>query len=377
MKKLLLIFGTRPEAIKMAPVIHQLKKKKLFIFKVCVTGQHKKLLRQVMKFFEIKSHFNLNVMTKDQSLYQLTNRIMVGVSDVLKKYKPDLVIVHGDTTTTLAVSLASYYQKINVCHIEAGLRTNNIYSPWPEEINRKLTSHLAKFHFAPTISAKKNLLLENINSDLIKVTGNTVLDSLLFTKKKILSNKLIKNRLKKKFSFLGLNKRIILVTGHRRESFGKSFENVLNALKHIALKNKDISIIFPVHLNPNVYIPTNKILKNVPNIFLVKPVDYLDFVYLMSMSYIIISDSGGIQEEAPSLGKPVLVTRDITERVEAIKVGAAKLVGTSKMIIIKNIENLLNNKKIYKKMIKNKNPYGNGHASKKIIKYLSQYYNQQ
>jgi UDP-N-acetylglucosamine 2-epimerase (non-hydrolysing) len=375
MKKLLLIFGTRPEAIKLAPVLHQLKKKKLFTFKVCITGQHKKLLTQVMKFFEIKSHFNLNVMTKNQSLYQLTNRIMVGVSNVLKKYKPDLVIVHGDTTTTLAASLASYYQKIDVCHIEAGLRTKNIYSPWPEEINRKLTSHLAKFHFAPTLNAKKNLLNENINSELIKVTGNTVLDSLLYTKKKIFSNKIIKQRLEKKFSFLGLNKKIILVTGHRRESFGKSFENVLNALKYIALKNKNISIIYPVHLNPNVYIPSKNILKNISNIFLVKPVDYLTFIYLMSRSYIIISDSGGIQEEAPSLGKPVLVTRNTTERTEAIKAGTAKLVGTNKIIIIKNVMNLLNSKKIYKKMSNNKNPYGNGHASKKIIEFLNQYYN--
>lgn len=375
MKKLLLIFGTRPEAIKLAPVIHQLKKKKLFTFKVCITGQHKKLLTQVMKFFEIKSHFNLNVMTKNQSLYQLTNRIMVGVSNVLKKYKPDLVVVHGDTTTTLAASLASYYQKIDVCHIEAGLRTKNIYSPWPEEINRKLTSHLAKFHFAPTLNAKKNLLNENINSELIKVTGNTVLDSLLYTKKKIFSNKIIKQRLEKKFSFLGLNKKIILVTGHRRESFGKSFENVLNALKYIALKNKNISIIYPVHLNPNAYKPSKNILKNISNIFLVKPVDYLTFIYLMSRSYIIISDSGGIQEEAPSLGKPVLVTRNTTERIEAIKAGTAKLVGTNKIIIIKNVMNLLNSKKIYKKMSNNKNPYGNGHASKKIIEFLNQYYN--
>lgn len=372
MKKILIIFGTRPEAIKIAPVIKEFKKNiNAFSFKICVTGQHRKMLTQVLDFFQIKPDFNLNIMKKNQSLERLTSKILLKVSEILDEYKPNLVVVHGDTTTTFASSLAAFYKKIDICHVEAGLRSKNIYSPWPEEINRKLTSHLAKIHFAPTKNSKKNLILENINSNFIKVTGNTVIDSLLIVKKKIFSSYLIKKKLDKKYSFLDFSKKkIILVTGHRRENFGKELENVLKALKYIALKNKNISIIYPVHLNPKILIPAKKFLKRIPNIFLVKPVNYQEFIYLMTKAYIIVSDSGGIQEEASSLGKPVLVTRNTTERPEGLKTCSLKLVGTNKKNIIKNVENLLHNKNNYKKMSKAQNPFGNGNASKKIINYL-------
>jgi len=372
MKKILIIFGTRPEAIKIAPVIKEFKKNiKVFSLKICVTGQHGKMLKQVLDFFQIKPDFKLNIMKKNQSLERLTSKILLKVSEILDEYKPNLVVVHGDTTTTFASSLAAFYKKIDICHVEAGLRTKNIYSPWPEEINRKLTSHLAKIHFAPTQNSKKNLILENINSNFIRVTGNTVIDSLLIVKKKIFSSYLIKKKLDKKYSFLNFSKKkIILVTGHRRENFGKELENVLKALKYIALKNKNISIIYPVHLNPKILIPAKNFLSKISNIFLVEPVNYQEFIYLMIKAYIIVSDSGGIQEEASSLGKPVLVTRNNTERPEGLKTGTVKLVGTNKENIIKNIENLLSNKKDYQKMSKAQNPYGNGNASKKIINYL-------
>lgn len=372
MKKILIIFGTRPEAIKIAPVIKELKKNiNAFSFKICVTGQHGKMLTQVLDFFEIKPDFKLNIMRKNQSLERLTSKILLKVSKVLDEYKPNLVVVHGDTTTTLATSLASFYKKIDICHVEAGLRTKNIYSPWPEEINRKLTSHLAKIHFAPTQNSKKNLILENINSNFITVTGNTVIDSLSIVKKKIFSSDPIKEKLDKKYSFLDFKKKkIILVTGHRRENFGKEFENVLKALKYVAFKNKNISIIYPVHLNPRILIPAKNFLSKISNIFLVKPVNYQEFIYLMIKAYIIVSDSGGIQEEASSLGKPVLLTRNNTERPEGLKTGTVKLVGTNKKNIIKNIENLLSSKKDYQKMSKAQNLYGNGNASKKIINYL-------
>jgi UDP-N-acetylglucosamine 2-epimerase (non-hydrolysing) len=372
MKKILIIFGTRPEAIKMAPIINEFKKNKnVFSFKVCVTGQHKKMLRQVLDFFKIKPAFNLNLMVKNQSLEKLTCKILQRVSIILDEYKPDLVIVHGDTTTTFAASLAAFYKRIEICHIEAGLRTNNMYSPWPEEVNRKLTSHLAKFHFAPTYNSRKNLILENINSNFIKVTGNTVIDAFLLVHKKIFSTDLIKERFDKKYSFLNFNKKkIILVTSHRRENFGKEFENILNALRHIALKNKNISIIYPVHLNPKILIPAKKILSQISNIFLIKPVNYQEFVYLMTKSYIIVSDSGGIQEEASFIGKPVLITRNTTERPETIKKGTAKLIGTDKKDIISVVEKLLNNNKIYRKMSRSHNAYGDGYSSKKILAFL-------
>lgn len=371
MKKILVIIGTRPEAIKMAPVIKELRRnKRFFNLKICITGQHKKMLNQVLDFFEIKADFDINVMKKNQSLESLTSKILTKIGSVIQNSKPDLVLVHGDTTTTLAASIACYYKKVTVCHVEAGLRTGNIYSPWPEEINRKLTAQIAKIHFSPTELAKKNLKLEGVDKKNIIVTGNTVIDSLLFTKKKILKSDLIKKKLKKKFSFLDNNKKIILVTGHRRENFGKDFTNIFKALRYVALNNKKISIVYPIHLNPKVLLPAKKMLGKISNIFLIKPEDYLSFVYLMNRAYIIVSDSGGIQEEAPSLGKPVLVTRNTTERPEALKAGTARLVGTNTKKIIKNIEDLLNNKDNYNKMSKSHNPYGQGIAAKKITKYL-------
>jgi UDP-N-acetylglucosamine 2-epimerase (non-hydrolysing) len=371
MKKILVIIGTRPEAIKMAPVIKELRRnKRFFNLKICITGQHKKMLNQVLDFFEIKADFDINVMKKNQSLESLTSKILTKIGSVIQNSKPDLVLVHGDTTTTLAASIACYYKKVTVCHVEAGLRTGNIYSPWPEEINRKLTAQIAKIHFPPTELAKKNLKLEGVDKKNIIVTGNTVIDSLLFTKKKILKSDLIKKKLKKKFSFLDNNKKIILVTGHRRENFGKDFTNIFKALRYVALNNKKISIVYPIHLNPKVLLPAKKMLGKISNIFLIKPEDYLSFVYLMNRAYIIVSDSGGIQEEAPSLGKPVLVTRNTTERPEALKAGTARLVGTNTKKIIKNIEDLLNNKDNYNKMSKSHNPYGQGIAAKKITKYL-------
>lgn len=371
MKKILLVFGTRPEAIKMISIIKELKNnKKFFNYKICVTGQHKKMLKQVLDFFEIKPHFNINVMQKNQSLESLTSKILKRTSKIIKRVKPDIVLVHGDTTSTLATSLACYYNKTKVGHVEAGLRTGNIYSPWPEEINRKFAAQISEINFSPTLIAKKNLISEGIDKKKIHITGNTVIDALLLTKNKIIKSKSIKKKLEKKFSFLNSKKKLILVTGHRRENFGKEFNNIFKAIKYIAINNQDINIIYPTHLNPKVLLPAKKILGKISNIFLVEPLDYLSFVYLMNRSYLIISDSGGVQEEAPSLGVPVLVTRKNSERPEALNIGTAKLVGTNPNIIINNVKELLNNKKIYRKMIKFHNPYGNGNAAKKIIDYL-------
>ena len=370
-KKILIIFGTRPEAIKVFPVINELNKnKKYFDLKICLTGQHKQMLNQVLDFFEIKPHININVMRKNQNLEELTSNIITKISSVIKKIKPDLVLVHGDTTSSFAASIASFYNKVKVAHIEAGLRTNNLYSPWPEEINRSLISKIAQIHFAPTLIAKKNLEIEGINRSKIIVTGNTVIDSLFITSNKIFKLNSIKKRLEKKFSYIKKNKRMILVTGHRRENFEKDFENIFKALKYVAERNKEIIIIYPVHLNPKVLLPAKKILGKVKNIKLIKPLDYISFIYLMHRSYLIITDSGGIQEEAPSLKIPVLVTRKNSERPEALKIGSAKLVGTNSKIIIKNIFKLLNNKREYKKMIIYNNPYGNGKAAKKIVNFL-------
>ena len=371
MKKILLVFGTRPEAIKMISIIKELKNnKKFFNYKICVTGQHKKMLKQVLDFFEIKPHFNINVMQKNQSLESLTSKILKRTSNIIKRVKPDIVLVHGDTTSTLATSLACYYNKTKVGHVEAGLRTGNIYSPWPEEINRKLVAQISEINFSPTLIAKKNLISEGIDKKKIHITGNTVIDALLLTKNKIIKSKSIKKKLEKKFSFLNSKKKLILVTGHRRENFGKEFNNIFKAIKYIAINNQDINIIYPTHLNPKVLLPAKKILGKISNIFLVQPLDYLSFVYLMNRSYLIISDSGGVQEESPSLGVPVLVTRKNSERPEALNIGTAKLVGTNPNTIINNVKELLNNKKIYRKMIKFNNPYGNGKAAKKIIHYL-------
>lgn len=356
----------------MASLIHHLKADKKFKVKVCVTAQHRKMLDQVLKLFEIKSDFDLNLMRPNQNLNQLTSAIIIKLKPILKSFKPDLVLVHGDTATTLSSSIASYYEKIPVGHVEAGLRTGNIYSPWPEEINRKLTTHIAKYHFAPTNISKKNLLGEGIPPKHIVVTGNTVIDSLFWILKKLNKSKSLINKFNNKFTFLKKDKKLILVTGHRRESFGKGFEQICIALKKLANKYPNVQIVYPVHLNPNVQKPVYKYLKKENNIFLLKPLEYLEFVYLMNRSYIIISDSGGIQEEAPSLGKPVLVMREVTERPEAIQAGTVKLVGTNSNKIFKEAKKLLDNKLTYNKIKFTHNPYGNGTAAKKIKNFIIQ-----
>ena len=386
MKKVLIVFGTRPEAIKIAPLVEKLKKdNKAWDIKVCVTAQHRQMLDQVLELFEIKPDYDLNIMQEAQDLYDITTNVLQGMKKVLEDFIPDIVLVHGDTTTTSATSLAAFYKKIKVGHIEAGLRTYDIYSPYPEEANRQITGVLANYHFAPTKDAKTNLLKENKKEENITITGNTVIDALFLTLNKIKKDKKLKEKiessiLNSQFSSERsdnstgtrtiLNSQFILVTAHRRENFGKGFLNICEALKEIALKHPKVDIIYPVHLNPNVQEPVFKLLSNINNIFLIEPLQYEEFIYLMSKAYFIITDSGGIQEEAPSLGKPVLVLRDTTERPEALKAGTVKLVGTDRNKIIKEATILLNNKKEYEKMSKAHNPYGDGKASEKIIKFL-------
>ena len=370
MKKVLFVFGTRPEAIKMAPLVNEMVKRKIFNVKVCITGQHREMLDQVLNIFNIKPDFDLNVMKPNQKLEDITSSIIKDVGKVIDQYEPDLVLVHGDTTTTFSATLSAFYRQVKIGHVEAGLRTGDILSPWPEEANRKLTGAIANFHFAPTEIAKNNLLKENINKKNIIVTGNTVIDALKQTIKKISYDKLTLSNLKERFNFLDENKKLILVTGHRRESFGESFKNICLALKKIAERNKDIQIIYPVHLNPNIKNPTNKILKNIDNIFLLEPLDYLAFCYLMEKSYIVLTDSGGIQEEAPSLGKPVLVMRETTERPEAVEANTVKLVGTNQDKIITNTELLINDLDHYKMMSNAVSPYGDGKAAKRISDFL-------
>jgi UDP-N-acetylglucosamine 2-epimerase (non-hydrolysing) len=375
MKKVLIVFGTRPEAIKMAPVVAEfLKYKKQFNTRVCVTAQHRSMLDQVLSIFNIKVHYDLNIMKPNQNLYDITSNVLLKMNEVLIDFKPDLVLVHGDTTTTSATSLACFYQKIPVGHVEAGLRTGNIYSPWPEEMNRKLTGAIAKYHFAPTSTSQDNLLKEGVPKKNIFITGNTVIDALFIITERIKNDKKLKSKIEKEILKYGYrinkNKRLILVTGHRRENFGKGFINICLALKEIAVKNKDVDILYPVHLNPNVQKPVYKILSGIDNVHLIEPIDYLPFVYLMNESYIIITDSGGIQEEAPSLGKPVLVMRDTTERPEAVTAGTVKIVGTKKEKIFKEATKLLDNKAVYNKMSKAHNPYGDGKACPRILKQI-------
>ncbi len=371
-RKILIVFGTRPEAIKMALLIKEFQKYVEFEVKVCVTAQHRQMLDQVLEFFEIKPDFDLNLMKQGQDLYDITSGVLLGMRDVFSEYTPDIVFVHGDTTTTYAVSLAAYYQKIDVAHVEAGLRTHNIYSPFPEEINRQMTGLIAKYHFAPTTDARDNLLKEGKDSKNIVVSGNTVIDALLWTIDKIENNELLKNKI---LSFINSkyklsDRKFILVTGHRRENFGEGFVNICEALREIALKNENIDIVYPVHLNPNVRKPVGEILSGVSNIFLIDPLEYDSFVYLMSKSYMIVTDSGGIQEEAPSLCKPVLVIRETTERPEGIRAGCVKLIGTKRENIIKEVQKLLNLKDEYDKMSKSASPYGDGKACKKILEFL-------
>ena len=371
MIKVLSVFGTRPEAIKMAPVLLELKKfPEQFESRVCVTGQHRQMLDQALNLYQIVPDFDLNIMGKSQSLSYITAKILVGLDDVFEQFQPDIVLVHGDTSTTLAASLAAFYRRISVGHIEAGLRTGNIYSPWPEEMNRKLTSAMTHYHFAPTKKARQNLLSEALLSDNNFVTGNTVIDSLMHVANSLDTNLELVGNLKAKFSYIDPNKRMILVTGHRRESFGEGLLSICRALKTIVDSHSDVEIVYPVHLNPNVQAAVTQILGKVPRIYLIEPQEYVDFVYLMRNSCLIVTDSGGIQEEAPSLGKPVLVTRDTTERPEAVAAGTVELVGMNTDAIVAAVNRLLTDKIAYKKMCEAHNPFGDGRAAARIVNTL-------
>ncbi|PMM62551.1 UDP-N-acetylglucosamine 2-epimerase [Vibrio lentus] len=370
-KKVLTVFGTRPEAIKMAPLVHALAADERFEAKCCVTAQHREMLDQVLELFEITPDYDLNLMKSGQTLNDVSARILLELKPVLQEFKPDVVLVHGDTATTFAASLAAYYEQIAVGHVEAGLRTGNIYSPWPEEGNRRLTGALTRYHFAPTQNSKENLLKENFNPDNIDVTGNTVIDALLLVKDKIDANQNLSIELSAQFPFLREDKKLVLVTGHRRESFGGGFERICEALALTAQKYPEVQIVYPMHLNPNVREPVNRILAGIENIYLIEPQQYLPFIYLMNRAYIILTDSGGIQEEAPSLGKPVLVMRDTTERPEAVEAGTVKLVGTDVHEITSNLSELLLDEKAYQAMSFAHNPYGDGKACQRILDVLA------
>ncbi|BBN80407.1 UDP-N-acetyl glucosamine 2-epimerase [Pseudoalteromonas sp. A25] len=370
--KVLTVFGTRPEAIKMAPLVHALEQDKRFDAKVCVTAQHREMLDQVLELFKITPDYDLNLMKAGQTLPEVTSRVLLELTPILKEFKPDVLLVHGDTATTFAASLAAYYEQIAVGHVEAGLRTGDIYSPWPEEANRKLTGALTKYHFAPTATSKQNLLAENYQDDTIFVTGNTVIDALLIVKKQIETDSDLNNTLAAQFPMLDEKKKLILVTGHRRESFGGGFERICEALAKTAKAHPNCQIIYPVHLNPNVQEPVKRILRDINNVYLIEPQQYLPFVYLMNKAYVILTDSGGIQEEAPSLGKPVLVMRDTTERPEAVAAGTVKLVGTNVEAITSSLDELLINKRSYEQMSRAHNPYGDGKACTRICDILAQ-----
>ena len=376
----MLVFGTRPEAIKMAPLV------KLFQshnddFKaiVCVTGQHREMLDQVLDIFGIKPDFDLNIMKQGQDLYDVTSKVLMGMRDILKKCTPDIVLVHGDTTTSMAASLAAFYQQIPVGHVEAGLRTHNIYSPWPEEINRQITGRIATFHFAPTELSRRNLLGEGISEDMIHVTGNTVIDALYWVVERIRTDSALEHSLKEELKASGYNldrltgdKKLVLITGHRRENFGDGFINICKALKSLVETYPDVDFVYPMHLNPNVRKPINEVFGHTDyeNMFFIEPLEYLAFVYLMEKSFIVLTDSGGIQEEAPGLGKPVLVMRDTTERPEAVEAGTVKLVGTDYYKIVSEVSRLINDYEYYSTMSEAVNPYGDGKACKRIIQSL-------
>ena len=366
----LTVFGTRPEAIKMAPLVKAFQKYDHIESYVCVTGQHREMLDQVLNLFEITPDFDLNIMKKNQTLAHITQSVLMGVAQVIEKIKPDYVFVHGDVTTGVAAAMAAFYAKIPVCHIEAGLRTGNIYAPYPEEMNRKLISALTTYHFAPTKTAQDHLLQENHNSKNIYVTGNTVIDALFYVRDTIHHDPIFSKKFDTTFDYLDYNKKLILVTGHRRENLDGGLENVCKALKQIKQDHNNVQIIYPVHLNPKVQQAAQEILQDHPDIFLIEPQDYLPFVYLMNRAYLIITDSGGIQEEAPSLGKPVLVTRETTERPEAVSAGTVKLVGTNQETLIKEALQLLNDPETYAKMQQASNPYGDGKACERIIEFL-------
>ncbi|MCH2072681.1 non-hydrolyzing UDP-N-acetylglucosamine 2-epimerase [Acinetobacter pittii] len=371
MKRVLLVFGTRPEAIKMAPLALKLQQNtKDFETKVCVTGQHRQMLDQVLELFNLTPDFDLNLMKPGQTLSDVTSGVLKGLEQVFSTWAPDLILVHGDTATTFAASLAAYYHKIKIGHVEAGLRTGDLYSPWPEEANRQLTGVLADYHFAPTQSSYQNLIKENVNPARVVVTGNTVIDALLQVKAKVEQEQSLIQKFEHEFDFLDQSKKLILVTGHRRENFGQGFLNICSALANLAKKYPDIQIVYPVHLNPNVQQPVNELLAAIENIHLIAPQDYLPFVYLMNRSYLILTDSGGIQEEAPSLGKPVLVMRDTTERPEAVEAGTVRLVGTDVNTIERWVRELLEQPELYSEMAEAHNPYGNGTACQQIIDFL-------
>ena len=368
--KILSVFGTRPEAIKMAPLVHSINNDPFFEAKVCVTAQHREMLDQVLELFELVPDYDLDIMKEGQSLNDVTASILTGLDSVLADFNPDMVLVHGDTATTFAASLAAYYKKIPVGHVEAGLRTGDVYSPWPEEANRKLTGVLSKYHFAPTTVSEHNLLNEGVAPENVYITGNTVIDALFWVREKIENNESLKSSFNQRYSFLDDEKKLILVTGHRRESFGGGFERICESLKKIATKYPNVQLVYPVHLNPKVQEPVNRLLKCIDNIYLIEPQDYLPFVYLMNKAHIIITDSGGIQEEAPSLGKPVIVLRDTTERPEAVEAGTVKLVGTNVDMIVSEVSSLLDSPEKYKQMSMAHNPYGQGDACIRIIKAL-------
>ncbi len=378
MKKILIVFGTRPEAIKMAPLVKACQNEQNFETKVCVTAQHREMLDQVLDIFDIIPEYDLDLMKAGQDLYDVTSGVLLGMKNILSDFKPDVILVHGDTATTFAASLAAFYQQIKVGHVEAGLRTGNIYSPWPEEANRQLTTQITAYHFAPTQTSKENLLKENVKETDIAITGNTVIDALFLALNKIKSDQnleakiidTIQSQFPSNSKFNIQNSKFILVTGHRRENFGQGFINICESLKTLAQDNPNIEIVYPVHLNPNVQKPVNEILSNTSNVHLIEPQQYEAFIYMMEKSYFIITDSGGVQEEAPSLGKPVLVMRDTTERPEALEAGTVKLVGTDPEKIINEAQKLLDDPSIYETMSKASNPYGNGTACKQIVNYL-------
>lgn len=371
--KVLTVFGTRPEAIKMAPLVLGLKNDTSIDSRVCVTAQHREMLDQVLSLFNIQTNFDLNLMKPGQTLDDISSSILLGMKEVYKSFKPDIILVHGDTATTVTVALSAYYHQIPVGHVEAGLRTGNIYSPWPEEGNRKITSAISAINFAPTIAAQNNLLSEGIRPDMICVTGNTVVDALLLVREELQNSPIKKAEIKKNLKFPIECREYVLVTGHRRESFGGGFMRICEALQKLAAKYKKLDFVYPVHLNPNVQEPVNRLLSGIKNVHLISPQDYLPFVYLMDNSKLILTDSGGIQEEAPSLGKPVLVMRDTTERPEALSAGVVKLVGTNVEKIVREVSNLLDDEHMFKSMCKASNPYGDGTASKKIIQWLQNF----
>jgi UDP-N-acetylglucosamine 2-epimerase (non-hydrolysing) len=374
MLKVLSVFGTRPEAIKMAPLVNLLKADLSIDSRVCVTGQHREMLDQVLRLFDIKPQYDLAIMKPGQDLYDVATSILLNIKPVLRDFKPDIVLVHGDTSTTFAAALACYYEKIAVGHVEAGLRTGDIYSPWPEEANRKLTGAITTLHFAPTDTSAQNLVRENISSASISITGNTVIDALHQVVAKIDSDAKLCAEFAAKFPFGIDGRRLILVTGHRRESFGSGFENICAALKVIAEQFPDADVVYPVHLNPNVREPVYRLLSQTSNVHLIEPQDYLPFVYLMSRSYLVLTDSGGIQEEAPSLGKPVLVMRDTTERPEAVAAGTVKLVGTDTTKIVEEVSRLMTDQQYYDSMSFAHNPYGDGAACGRIVDAIKKYF---